>query len=84
MRFFILVSLVSFVLIGKIDAQKVYSVNYDYQADIKVFVTNYDYQADLLVYKVKYDYQAKENKGLWFFTEYDYQADKKENAAGYD
>jgi len=46
-------------------AQKIYSVNYDYQADIKIFVTQYEYQADLLVYKVKYDYQAKGNQGLW-------------------
>jgi len=67
-----------------VKAQKVYSVQYDYQADIKVFVTQYDYQADLLVYKVKYDYQAKENRGLWYFTEYDYQSDKKIFFTDYD
>ena len=30
-------------------AQKVYSVDYDYQADVKVFVVQYEYQADLKV-----------------------------------
>ena len=65
-------------------SQKVYSVQYDYQADIKVFVTQYDYQADLLVYKVQDDYQVKDNKGLWFFTEQSYQANKKVFFTQYD
>ena len=67
-----------------IHAQKVFSVQNGYQADIKVFVTNYDYQADLLVYKVKNDYQAKDNEGLWYFTNYDYQSDKKIFFTKYD
>ena len=62
------------VLVINSNAQKVYSVKYDYQADVKVFVTDYEYQADLLVYKVKYDYQAKDNKALWYFTDHDYQS----------
>ena len=35
-------------------AQKVYSVDYDYQADVKVYVVQYEYLAVLLVYEVKY------------------------------
>jgi len=58
-------------------AQKVFSVDHAYQADITVFATDYDYQADLLVYKTDHDYQVSGNKGLWFFTYHDYQADKK-------
>ena len=84
MRFILLLLFISIFSICNSHAQKVYSISYDYQADIKVYVTNYDYQADLLVYKVKYDYQAKENKGLWFFTKYDYQADKKIFFTNYD
>ena len=39
-------------------AQKVYSVKYENQADVKVFVVEYENQADLKVYKVKYENQA--------------------------
>lgn len=39
-------------------AQKVYSVKYENQADVKVFVVKYENQADLKVYKVKYENQA--------------------------
>ncbi|HRZ76442.1 MAG TPA: DUF6150 family protein [Bacteroidales bacterium] len=46
------------LLCQHISAQKVYSVEYPYQADLKVFATVYNYQADLKVYKVEYDYQA--------------------------
>ena len=57
--------------------QKVFSVDYVNQADVKVFVTDYPNQADLLVYKVKYVNQAGENNGKWFFVKYSNQADKK-------
>ena len=60
----------------QLQAQKVFSVEYETQADIKVFVVKYETQADLKVYKVKYESEAKENKGKWFFTEYETQADK--------
>ncbi len=50
--------LLSFVITK---AQKVYSVDYENQADIKVYVVLYENQADLLVYKVKYD----ENQAGW-------------------
>lgn len=60
-------------------AQKIYSVNSSYQADVKVFMVDHEYQADLIVYKTDKDYRAKknENKGIWFFTTKEYQADKK-------
>lgn len=57
-------------------AQKVYSVDYPSQADIKVFVVRYASQADLMVYKVKYESQAGHNDGRWFFTKYPSQAEK--------
>jgi len=85
MKFRVILTLTIIVFISlNCYSQKVYTVNYDYQADIKVFVTNYEYQADLLVYKVKYDYQAKENTGLWFFTDHSYQAKKKIYFTKYD
>ena len=39
-------------------AQKIFSVDYASQADVKVFVTKYSSQADLLVFKVDYPSQA--------------------------
>lgn len=67
--------IVFFVLSSK--AQKVFSVNYQNQADIKVFVVKYENQADLKVYQVNYSNQAGENNGRWFFTNYENQANKK-------
>lgn len=58
-------------------AQKVFTVEYPNQADVKVFVVKYENQADLKVFKVKYENQAAENNGKWFFTEYGNQAKKK-------
>ena len=43
-------------------SQKIYSVKYSNQADVKVFVVKYANQADLNVYKVNYANQANENK----------------------
>lgn len=60
-----------------VSAQKVFSVEYPNQADVKVFVVKYENQADLKVFKVKYENQAGENNGKWFFTEYSNQAKKK-------
>ena len=39
-------------------AQKVFSVNYPNQADVKVFVVKYENQADLKIYFVEYENQA--------------------------
>lgn len=57
-------------------AQKVYSCNNRYDADIKVFVVENRYDADLLVYKVDNAYDAEGNKGLWFFCSNKYDAKK--------
>jgi hypothetical protein len=72
-----LLSLILFVSVQYISAQKVFSVKYSSQADVKVFVVNYESQADLLIYKVKYESQAGDNNGKWFFTQYESQAKKK-------
>jgi hypothetical protein len=58
-------------------AQKMYSCNQAYEADLKVFVVNQKYEADLCVYRAAQKYEAVDNKGLWFFTEHKYEADKK-------
>lgn len=60
-----------------VKAQKVYTVEYENQADVKVFVVEYANNADLKVYKVEYSNQTGNNDGKWFFTEYGNQADKK-------
>lgn len=57
--------------------QKIYSVKYESQAQVKVFVVKYESQADLLVYKVAYESQAGQNDGKWFFVDYESRADKK-------
>ena len=61
-------------------AQKVYSVDYDYQAgknDGNWFFTDYSYQADKKIYFTKYDYQADIKI---YFVDYDYQAGWRENS----
>ena len=46
-----------FILLFTIDinAQKVFSVKYASQADIRVFVVEYESRADLVVYKIDYE-----------------------------
>lgn len=58
-------------------AQKVYSTDSRYDADIKVYVVDSRYDADLIVYKCDSRYDATGNKGLWFFVDSRYDADKK-------
>ncbi|MYM13168.1 DUF6150 family protein [Muribaculum intestinale] len=79
MRVSIIIALLSIIYVQTASAQKVYSTDRQYQADVKVFVVDHEYQADLIVYKTDKDYRAKksENKGIWFFTTKEYQADKK-------
>jgi hypothetical protein len=83
----ILILIASFTLLTH--AQKVFSVEYENQADVKVFVVPYENQADLAVFKVKYENHAGDNNGKWFFTAYENQADLKiyfveyENQAGW-
>ena len=72
-----------FVVLGfvgaamSVHAQKVFSVNYSSQADVKVFVVDYESQADLCVHRVDYASQATGNSGAWFWVDYESQADKK-------
>ena len=61
--------------VGSASAQKVYSTDHEYQAEVKVYVVDHEYQADLLVYKESHDYQATGNEGKWFFVDKDYKAD---------
>ena len=49
---------------NKFYSQKIYSVDYKSQSDIKVFVVDYESQADLNVFKVDYKSQAKGNEGF--------------------
>ena len=54
--------------------QKIFSVDYENQADVKVYVVNYENQADIKVFKVKYENQSGTNDGNWFFANYANQA----------
>ncbi|MCH1534506.1 MAG: DUF6150 family protein, partial [Schleiferiaceae bacterium] len=65
-----------FLPVVGLNAQTVYSVKYESQADVKVFVVDYESQADLLVFKESYSSRAKGNDGNWFFVDYQSQADK--------
>ena len=73
-----LLILSTFLLLSVVglNAQTVYSVEYESQADVKVFVVEYESQADLLVFKENYSSRAKGNEGNWFFVDYKSQADK--------
>ncbi len=76
MKQFILIAILLLsVAIAK--AQKVYSVDYENQADVKVFVVQYENQADLNVYKVKYENQADLKI---YFVQYENQAGWKKNS----
>ena len=56
-------------------SQKVHSVAYANQAEVKIHVVGYENQADLKVFKVAYGNQAEGNDGLWYFVDYANQAD---------
>lgn len=75
MKTLVLLSIL-FLITNMLSAQKVFSVQYASQADVKVFVVEYESQADLKVHKKEYTSQATGNEGNWFFTEYESQADK--------
>ena len=53
-------------------AQKIYSVDYKSQSDIKVFVVGYESQADLNVFKVDYQSQAKGSLRFISYNKYFY------------
>jgi len=56
-----IVALAFLFSINTANAQKVYTVKYESQADVKVFIVKYESQCDLKVYHVKYESQAKQN-----------------------
>lgn len=58
MKKFSMLLLVMIVLSSVTGAQKMFSVEYSSQADVKVFVVKYESEADLNVYKEKYESQA--------------------------
>lgn len=75
--FQLIFTLVTFLLFSLVsNAQKIYSCDSKYDADVKIFVVESKYNADLLVYKADSRYDAIGNEGLWFFTESKYDADK--------
>ena len=72
-------SLGMFLMLGMIThsatAQKVYSCDSKYDADIKVYACDSKYDADLWVYKVDSQYDVNDD-GLWFFCSSKYDAKK--------
>lgn len=74
-KIFILITLlfISFAM----NAQKIYSEDAAYKADVKIYVVDAEYKADLLVYKVDAEYKAGKNDGKWFFVDATYKAEKK-------
>ena len=73
--FFFIISLT--LLSTTVSAQKIFSVDQSYKADVRVYVVDQSYQADLLVFRVDAQYKAGKNDGKWFFTDANYKADKK-------
>jgi hypothetical protein len=77
----LLIALLAVFFANNISAQKVFSVKYSSQADLKVFVVNYESQADLLIYKVKYESQAGDNNGKWFLRSMKVKQRKKSSSS---
>ncbi|MDA7558531.1 DUF6150 family protein [Flavobacteriaceae bacterium] len=73
----IFVIFIAFVASWQLLAQKIVSVEYESQAEVKIYVVEYESQCDLKVHKVEYESQAKGNEGLWYFTNFASQADLK-------
>ena len=46
-------------------SQKVYSVKYSNQSDVKVYVVDYENQSDLKVFKADYPNHVDGDRGLW-------------------
>ena len=60
-----------------VNAQKVFSVNYESQADVKVFVVDYESQAKTKVFFVKHESQADLNL---YFVDYESQGGWKNSS----
>ena len=67
--YMITICMLLFISVIEINAQKVFSVEYSNQADVKVFVVDYESRSDLCVFKVDYSSQAGKNDGNWFFVD---------------
>jgi len=75
--FLLIFILIPFLFLSLVSsAQKIYSCESKYDADVKIFVVESKYDADLLVYKADSKYDAKGNEGIWHFVESKYDADK--------
>ena len=75
--FHLIFILIPFLFLSLVSsAQKIYSCDSKYDADVKIFVVESKYDADLLVYKADSKYDAKGNEGIWYFVESKYDADK--------
>ena len=59
------------------NAQKIFSVSSQFDADVKVYVTDSQFDADLLVYRVDSQFDAGNNDGKWFFVDSQFDAKKK-------
>ncbi|MFZ5942415.1 MAG: DUF6150 family protein [Bacteroidota bacterium] len=68
--------LIQLAIPGILNAQKVFRVAYESQADITVFAVEYESQCDLKVYFVDYESQT-DRDGLWYWVQYESQADVK-------
>lgn len=60
-------------------AQRIFSVDYPHQADVKVYVTDNESRADLVVYTTNNEQRAisNDNNGIWYYTNQASRADKK-------
>jgi hypothetical protein len=76
MKNLVLISFLTLVATS-LNAQKIFSVDAEYKANVKVFVVDAEYKADLLVYKENAEYKAGSNDGKWFFVDAEYKAQKK-------
>ena len=55
-------------------AQTMFEVQYESQADIRLYEVGYPSQADMLYYEVEYRSQVNEKKNHWYWVKYTSQA----------
>jgi hypothetical protein len=82
-RKIVVILAVYFLCLSYAQAQKVYKVKYESQADIKVYIVDYESQADLKVYFVEYESRACKD-GLWYPVQYESRADIKVYFVNYE
>ena len=71
-----IITLLSLLFAFNAYGQRVYVVDYAFQADVKVCEVSYPNQADVLVYVAPYPHRAKGNRGSWYFTEFRFMSEK--------